>query len=479
MMEFPDLGQAEHGGGVRMGVYIPSDYEPGRSFPLMAWLWGGAGSHLPRGAKRLVGNEGWVCVGLSYRKADPGAWKTPWEIYKAMLDALEKTVPNIDPRMRVVSGFSSGGAAITHAIGQEGDWFCDYFYAFMPGGAGWPMGGLDKIKGRPMLIFMGDKDSRFSGYQRLDKAAKAAGVDVKFLIFKGVGHACPDRYIPEMREWIKRRVLMRDLDSHVATMRRALAAKKTGLAARSARAILSIAEAGMSEYEEAKDALPALEASGREAAGKLLEGRASASKMREFVRDWEGFDCAREVLAPCNAKGADELEGLTARGTPGRTVLKRFLDTWEGFPVHREALAVYDGIASKALEQAAKTPSTSMRASRLERFIATWKIGSTVERARAMLSELREQEATEALAKIERLRGAASRAPKLRAFLSKYGGTSSSGKAREMLGAAVGEMLERIKMLKGSQRRRMLKALAGAYGDTKAGREAESLLEGR
>jgi predicted esterase len=250
VVEFPELGGAEHGGTLRMGVYIPRDYDPGKSFPLMAWLGGGAGSHAPRPARRFAGDTGWVCVGLSYRKRNgaPGGWETSWDIYKIMLDALEEAVPNIEPRARVVGGFSSGGAAITHAIGQEGRWFCDYFYAFMPGGAGWPMGGLDKIKGRPMLMFMGDKDSRFSGYVRLDKAAKAAGVDAKFLVFKGVGHTIPDSYVPEMRQWMKRRVLMRDLDGHVATMRRGLAAKKAGPAARSAKAVLSIAEPGMDEY---------------------------------------------------------------------------------------------------------------------------------------------------------------------------------------------------------------------------------------
>ncbi len=479
IVEFPELGEAEHGGTVRMGVYIPRDYDPGRRFPLMAWLGGGAGSHSPRPSRRFAGDVGWVCVGLSYRKGDPGLWKTPWEIYKTMLDALEEAVPNIAPRIRVVGGFSSGGAAVTHAIGQEGSWFCDYFYAFMPGGAGWPMGGLDKIKGRPMLMFMGEKDSRFSGYVSLDKATKAAGVDAKFLVFKGVGHTIPDSYVPEMRQWLKRRVLMRDLDGHVATMRRALAAKKTGLAARSAKAILSIADAGMNEHAEAKGALPALEVSGHEAAAKLLDGRASVSKMRDFVRDWEGFDCSRQVITPCNVKGEEELGGLTARGTPSRTFLKKFLDTWEGFPVHGEALTAYDGIAAKALEQAAKAPSVSMRGSKLKRFIATWKVGSTVDRARAMLDEVKEQEAAGALAKIAKQRSAMSRAPKLKAFLADYGRTSHADKAREMMETAAGEILERVKMLKGSQRKRMLKAIADAYGNTKAGREARALQSSR
>jgi hypothetical protein len=201
--------------------------------------------------------------------------------------------------------------------------------------------------------------------------------------------------------------------------------------------------------------------------------------MRDFVRDWKGFECASEVAPRINAKAEEEFAGLTARGTPGRTVLKKFLDAWEGFPVHGKALAIYDGVAAKALEQAAKTSSLSMRGSRLKRFIATWEVGSTVERAREMLAEVKEQEAAGALAKIEKQRSAMSRAPKLKAFLAEYGRTSHADKAREMLETAAGEMLERIKMLKGSQRKRMLKAFADAYGDTKAGREARSLQSSR
>jgi acetyl esterase/lipase len=475
VLEFAELGEAEHGGTVRMGVYIPRDYDRQRSFPLLAWLGGGRGSHTPRRAKRLAGEEGWVCVGLSYRKGS--LWKTPWEIYKTMLDALAEVVPNIEPRMRVVGGFSSGGAAVTHAIGQEGSWFSDYFYAFMPGGAGWPMGGLEKIKGRPMLMFMGEKDSRFGGYVRLDKAARAAGVDARFLVFKGVGHTIPDDYVPEMRQWLKRRVRMRDLDRHVAAMRRALASKRAGVAARSAQAVLAIAEPEMDEHKEAKDALPELRAEGRAAAAKLLAGPASASAMRSFVRDWEGFECAGKVVVALTAKGEEELARLTARGTPRRTVLSRFLDDWEGFPVYRKALAVYDGIAAKELERVAKGPSSvSVRGSRLRRFIATWKVGLTVDRARTMLAELEDQEAAKELARIGRHKSAVHKAAKLKAFLTVHGKTSHAPRAKDMLEAAAGEILERIKNLRGVQRTSMLKALADAYGTTKAGREAKQLL---
>ena len=42
---------------------------------------------------------------------------------------------------------------------------------FIPGGAGWPMGGLETIKGRPMLALMGEKDKRLPNFKALEREA--------------------------------------------------------------------------------------------------------------------------------------------------------------------------------------------------------------------------------------------------------------------------------------------------------------------
>lgn len=203
-LEFPDLGNTWHDKPTRAGLYLPTDYSPDKKFPLFVWFGGGGGSDSPAKAVQITQGKGFICLALPYRHENDqkGGWQTPWSFYKTILDQVEKTVPNIDPTRRSCGGFSSGGAAIMHSIGHSDGAFQNYFHAFMPGGAGWPMGGLDTIKGRPMLAFMGDGDKRLPNFKILEKDARAAGIDLTFLLFKDTKHKLPAEQLPELRDWL-------------------------------------------------------------------------------------------------------------------------------------------------------------------------------------------------------------------------------------------------------------------------------------
>jgi len=198
-VDFPDLPPTwNNQQKARLGIFLPDDYTPDRTYPLMVWFGSGGGGDNPGSAVNMVGRKGYICAGVPYENSK--GWKTPWAYYNTMLRELDRVVPNIHPEYRVCSGFSSGGAAITYSMGTSKE-FVEYFYAFVPGGAGWAMGDLSPLKGRPMLAFMGDQDSRLSGYVSLVEMAEAAGMDVKFLKFPG-GHDMPNQHFQEIRDWL-------------------------------------------------------------------------------------------------------------------------------------------------------------------------------------------------------------------------------------------------------------------------------------
>ena len=80
-------------------------------------------------------------------------------------------------------------------------------FAWFGGGAGWPMGGLESIQGRPMLAVMGEKDKRLPNFRALEKEAAEAGVDFRFLLLEGVGHKFPQECHAEIREWLLEKVI--------------------------------------------------------------------------------------------------------------------------------------------------------------------------------------------------------------------------------------------------------------------------------
>ncbi|MGJ8695311.1 MAG: hypothetical protein ACSHYF_03275 [Verrucomicrobiaceae bacterium] len=203
-LEFPDLGKTWRDQPTRSGLYLPTDYTTDKKFPLFVWFGGGAGSDSPAKAIQITEGKGFICLALPYRhdKGQKGGWQTPWSYYETILDRVEKTIPNIDPKHRICAGFSSGGAAILHQIGHSDGAFQAYFHAFMPGGAGWPMGGLDTLKGRPMLAFMGDGDKRLPNFKVLEEEATAAGINFTLLLFKDTKHALPADQFPKLRAWM-------------------------------------------------------------------------------------------------------------------------------------------------------------------------------------------------------------------------------------------------------------------------------------
>jgi hypothetical protein len=323
-LKFPQLDKTHHGTDAKCEVYIPKDYDSGRQVPLLVWFSGGAGSHGAGVPRAITGGSGFVCVGLPYRESmdsdreGNGGWKTHWPYYKVMLDAVEKAVPNIHPAKRSCGGFSSGGFAILWSIAHSGGAFEKYFYGFVPGGAGKNFGGLKAVRGRPMLLYMGDRDKRYKDYVYLNRAAQTAGVDVEFMVLKNIDHELPASAHPRILEWIKEKIVYRDLPAAVAKMQRAQLAKNWPDALRYARQITGSAEQSMPQYTQARDVIAQACEAAEVELDRLLRGRPSTQILRKFIDNWQPCPSVAKAVEVCNAQGKEALAVLLKLKGPVR-----------------------------------------------------------------------------------------------------------------------------------------------------------------
>lgn len=432
-VDFTQLGTTWKNQPSRMGIHIPADYTMDRKFPLLVWYGGGPGSDSPGPAEEIAGASGFICVGVPYLMEDAthkGGWRdTPWSYYKTMFDELEKIVPNINPEQRICGGFSSGGAAIMRLIGDPSGAFQKYFYAFMPGGAGWPMGGLASLKGRPMLAFIGKEDSRLSGYQNIEKDGKAAGIDLKYLEFAG-GHEMPTPHYPEMREWMMQNVVLRDLSKLQAAMKTDLGAKRYGKAFRSAREISLITTAAMPGHTEALATIARSKPFGEAEGKKLLTGNVPLAEKQQFVRDWNGCDFATSVEAQCNAIGEEQLKKILSTVPVSTAFLKKYIAMWDGFQTNHQAIDAYNKLAADALAKIRDAPGNTTKCQNLQSFIAQWSPAPAASEAKQLLEDLAKQE----LEAIKTIKAKATMRAKLSDFARSYAGTSAETEARKILG---------------------------------------------
>lgn len=436
-VDFPQLGPTWAKQPSRMGVYIPTDYTAGRRYPLLVWFGGGYGGDDPGAGKAITAGSGFICVGLPYKFQDDsnengekGGWHgTPWSYYRTMLDVLHERVPNIHPKQRICGGFSSGGTAILRQIQVSDGDFQKYFFAFMPGGAGWDMGGLDKLKGRPMLALIGEKDERFEGYASLKKNGLAVGVDLKLLVFSGEGHSMPDKYFPEMREWMMQKVVRREIKTLPADLNREMAAANWGKAYQIACDLQAMADAGSSGQFAAGHALERLNAIGKAEADKLCLPGVQLAAMQKFVADWEGSDFSRPVREKCNVLAEEQLGKILSQTPVSPDTLKKFLGQWDNYPINAKAMEAYDAYARVALESINSKPAKALRGESLARFVAQWNPAPCVAGARQLLEQLGQKE----LAEIKVSKNKSEKKSKLESFLRTYKNTMVADEARQLL----------------------------------------------
>lgn len=343
-INFPKLHITSKDKEAKMGIYLPKDYTLDRKFPLVVLFTGGYGGNNPKFAQNVTQGLGYICIALPYKKeVEPakGLWSTPWEYYETMLNKATELIPNIDPERRVCIGNSSGGAAILYSIGASKK-FRDYFCAFMPGLAGWDMGGLDKLGKKPMMIYMGDQDERFSGYQSLYKRCQEENVNCKFLIFKGVGHNVPRKFYLDLKAWMDKHVLLKGFDRIKGELQAFLNQRQWTSANKSLNKILLMLPNNHEERKSLKTHQDLLNKACTAQAEKILSApKLSAKLMRKFIRAWDFHPATKALQEKSNEMANEQLTKINSQTSTQLKNLSLFLKLWEGFPVFETALIDY------------------------------------------------------------------------------------------------------------------------------------------
>ena len=187
-----------------MTVYLLTNYDPGRKYPLFIFLggWDGGTGSSPGVARSISERRDFVCVGMPLFKA-PGFKVTKpnvpgdgfimtaadgryrWPYFKAMLEKLEVLVPNVDPAHRVLGGFSNGAHATAGLIDGSNGEVTRLFSAFLFVEGGGKLQHYERLKGRAVMMVSSNAKSRPRAQQILD-TAKAAGARGS-LLFDDVG----------------------------------------------------------------------------------------------------------------------------------------------------------------------------------------------------------------------------------------------------------------------------------------------------
>ncbi len=199
----------------QMTIFLPTNYEPGKKFPLLILLNGGDGGlgGNPSVARALCQERDFVCVSVPLFKAsDPkapggfiisaedGKYMRPF--FKTMLAKLDEVVPNIDPAHRVLGGFSNGAHATAALLDESGGEIARRFCAFVFVEGGGKLQHYDLLKGKPFLMVSSNAKSQPRAQQICD-AAKAAGAKA-ILIVEDVGkHDFPVSAYPAVRQWLR------------------------------------------------------------------------------------------------------------------------------------------------------------------------------------------------------------------------------------------------------------------------------------
>jgi len=213
-LEFPGLPPMQDGLPAACEVHIPKSYEAGRPVPLLVWFGGGKGSQHVAGAAGVVDFDRFVVVALPYPggklprlAAQDGDVARHWEFQQVMMRKVTELIPNIDPRVRVVAGTSSGAHLIGSGLSLEWPGFVDYFTLFVlhEGGVA-ASNKYPGAKGRRLLVIWGEESPAFKWQLLFNWRIGRADARVSYRSIPGAGHGLTPRGREMIRTWIEERM---------------------------------------------------------------------------------------------------------------------------------------------------------------------------------------------------------------------------------------------------------------------------------
>lgn len=432
-------------------VYLPQSYDGTLPHGLFVFISAGAGGAPEKEWPAVLDKHGLIFVGAN----NSGNERKIWYRANLALDAVHNMTKRyrIDPE-RVYVGGSSGGGRMASQVGVAyadvftGGFFmigCDYFrnVDVIGGGRYWkasfpaPAAGIlekARTKGR-YVIFTGDKDmnqpSSIAMYENGFK--KDSFAYVQYYEAKNWGHTPPNG------EWFAKGVQSLDapLASEAPTLyAQAQRSQKAGKTKPAFEAYLRAAAHGRTHpffadaRSKAAELRPKVEAEGKDAFAKLKASNPPAPKLRDFARDWAGYEAGRTARDEANGLGEKEFEKATAKtGAALRAELQKLLAAWDGYPVAATALKALDDEAQKEYDKIATIDSERARHQKLIAFAKVWAPSTVAARAR----EVVEAEASQQLADIRKLATDREKIARLQVFVQIYAETTPGAQAKALL----------------------------------------------
>lgn len=217
-IEFPDLGPDRRGNVTKMQVRIPDNYTTDKLFPMAVWLGGGSGGAHSNGVASLVDRRDFVLVGLPYPKGANDRYQATmvgnfpyiWRYHEQMLAALQKLVPNINPRFRMVAGFSNGAHCIDGLLRLPSGAPAEYYnvYVLVDGGGVRLTGRYPQhVLGQHLMVLWGDRSPNARWTPNVAASGRAAGMITNSVQMTATGHAFPKTYRAVVAEWIEQVVI--------------------------------------------------------------------------------------------------------------------------------------------------------------------------------------------------------------------------------------------------------------------------------
>jgi len=205
----------------QVSVYFPENYNTQDQFPVLVWLGGGAGSlgDNLKLARQITQDRDFICVNLPLYKAevkplpstDAGYWPQViieqedsgviWRQYRVLLDAVLRSIPNLDRSRMFLGGFSNGANTTAVLLNDPNLNLFHYFNHFILVEGGNMLSSFARVQGHPLLILEGDqRRPRF--FEGAFQAMRGDVPNVTYLLMEETGHELPKRYQGELRRWL-------------------------------------------------------------------------------------------------------------------------------------------------------------------------------------------------------------------------------------------------------------------------------------
>jgi dienelactone hydrolase len=214
-------GQAEP---ARLSVYLPPNYTPSRTYPLLVLLDGAEGSlgtdtHFGRG---VVGDADFIIANLpSYKENVPpldndaaNRWQRMfisrddaphiWGAYGPLLDQLFTEFPNIDRNRTVFGGFSNGANTASALLSNRATAtaFLERFRHFVLVEGGLQLEPTVRMEGCSAIVLQGGLRTT-GGLEAMAERLRHAGADVTHGVMPGVEHYFSGEGKKQVATWLQ------------------------------------------------------------------------------------------------------------------------------------------------------------------------------------------------------------------------------------------------------------------------------------